>query len=180
MILSDKNINDCLNNGSILIDELDPKQIGPASIDLRLSNRAITYHDDQIFDLSIKDQIIGFDEIYYSSYTIEPGAFVLVSTREVIQLDNTLCAEIFGKSSLGRQGLQVHAAGFIDPGFCGNITLQLTNRSNVPVVITEGMKICQIVFHKLLDNSNVDYSKRETSLYKNSEGVVLGKNNNLT
>jgi dCTP deaminase len=180
MVLSDKNIHDSIKYGNILIDDFDPMLVGPASLDLRLGNKAMSYSSEQIIDLSIKEQVIDYNQISYTSYVLEPNDFILASTLETIQIDNTICAEVFGKSSLGRFGLQVHSAGFIDPGFCGNITLQLSNRSNVPIVITSGMKICQLVFHKLLDNADVDYSQRETSLYRNSNGVVVGKKNNLT
>lgn len=137
MILSDRSIRDQLEQGFLVIDPPPgDSAIQPASVDLTLGNSFRSPYADQPFTIT--------DGIYY---TLVPGETMLATTNEHVEIPSMMAARVEGKSSFGRQFLMVHAtAGFVDPGFKGQITLELANLSKVAIPLTIGAPICQISF----------------------------------
>lgn len=141
MILGEEKIREYLETGLLEISPLEDDQIRPASIDLSLHEELaipeynVFYSFDDDFEIS-KNHVRNF---------LRPGLFTLGSTREYIKLPNNLSGIVYGRSSIGRNGLIIENAGFIDPGFEGNITLELLNCTKTPMQLKEGMRICQIV-----------------------------------
>jgi len=151
MILSDRSIKDGVAQGRIVITPYDESLIQPASVDIRLDGRFRVFRNYKytcIDPKAAQDELtemvtVGEDE----PFIVHPGEFILGNTVERISLGDDLVARLEGKSSLGRLGLIVHAtAGYIDPGFTGNITLELSNVANLPIKLYPGMKIGQISF----------------------------------
>lgn len=152
MILSDTTIKERIDLGDLVVDILQPGAIQPASIDLRLGTELLRYEylgvppDFEVNQESIKAGFMvpmEFDPIHGVSFS--PGLFLLGSTLEWIKIPVDLVGRIEGKSSLGRLGLMVHStAGFVDPGFEGQLTLELYNVSPYPIRLLPGMKIAQL------------------------------------
>lgn len=143
MILSDRTIRKLLSTGELVIDPLDDIQVGPASVDLRLGNNFLTPRTHAgIYDL---DQSITYDRVEGDEFVIPTHGFVLATTREFVRLPNDLTAFVEGRSSIGRSGLFIQNAGWVDPGFEGAITLELYNANSAPMRITAGRRICQLV-----------------------------------
>jgi dCTP deaminase len=131
-----------------LVKPYEPTYVQPASIDVRLADhfRVFEPHDEGYIDLAEPVDITKF--VQRDRFVLHPGEFVLGVTEEVVQMPLDLVARIEGKSSLGRLGLIVHAtAGFIDPGFTGRITLEMTNLLRMPIVLRPGKLIAQLSFH---------------------------------
>lgn len=150
MILSDVDIQGALAHGFLDVHPLDVSQIQPASIDLKLSDkfRMFNKHAYGFIDpLQEQKNLTREVEIPKGeSFVIHPGQFVLGSTAERVRLSDNIAGMVEGISSLGRLGLVVHAtAGFIDPGFEGNITLEMTNVAGLPIILTPGMRVGQLV-----------------------------------
>jgi dCTP deaminase len=148
-VLSDGTIRRLVQEGRLRIDPWDPSLVQPASVDLRLGTSFRVFHNHRAhaIDLAnpprdLTEQIkISLDE----SFVIHPGEFALGATQEWVELPDDLVARIEGKSSLGRLGLIVHAtAGFVDPGFAGTLTLEITNLTRVPIVLWPGKPIAQL------------------------------------
>ena len=132
-VLSDKDIKNRINE--LFNSPISLNDIQPASVDLHLS--------DELIDL---DGVISVLE-YGEEYVLQPGEFILGSTSEIVTIPNDLVAQVDGKSSIGRLGVAIHiTAGFIDPCFNGNITLEIKNVSNKPFILRKDMSIAQIVF----------------------------------
>ncbi|MGZ4270632.1 MAG: dCTP deaminase [Solirubrobacteraceae bacterium] len=153
-VLSDGTIRRLVDEGRILIDPWDDGMVQPASVDLRLGDSFRVFHNHRIgaIDLArIPDNLterVTVDE--GESFVIHPGEFVLGRTEEHVTLPDDIVARIEGKSSLGRLGLIVHAtAGFVDPGFTGTLTLEITNLTRVPIVLWPGKPIAQLSFMTL-------------------------------
>jgi dCTP deaminase len=159
LILSDSQILAMLKTGSLVIHPLeDPEiQIQPASVDLRLDNTFMVMRHSSIpFIDPLQDLPTHYmDErrIYPSdgeTFIIHPGEFVLAATIERVKLPDNLVGRVDGRSSLGRLGLQMHStAGFIDPGFEGTVTLEMSNIGRLPVRLHPGMRVCQISFETM-------------------------------
>lgn len=163
MILSDRDIKHRLAGRGLVIEPLTEENIEPCSVDLTLA--------DVEAERRMKRNERG--EIVLLSWYLDPGEFALACTRESIRIPDDLAAFVHGKSSLGRQGLFVENAGLVDPGFEGQITLELFNASSEPVILTPGQKICQVVFHKLLSPCAVPYGDpRRKSRYQHQTGVT--------
>jgi dCTP deaminase len=153
-VLSDRTIKEALASHRLVIDPLDEDAIQPASVDLRLdsdfrvlktTSRPFVDVREPVDDLT-ELVTIGGDE----PFVVQPGAFCLGSTLEVITLPDDIVARVDGKSSLGRLGLLVHAtAGYVDPGWTGKLTLELSNQSQMPIALYYGMRIAQISFYLL-------------------------------
>lgn len=154
MILSDTDIKNWLSNKGLEITPLDPSQLQPASVDLRLG-----YHYQKLKC----NQIIRFDcpaqytEIENETMIIPPLSFLLASTKEHIKIPPNLTAFVEGRSSIGRLGLFVQNAGWIDPGFVGNITLELFNASSQHIELKSGQRICQLVFAQVSSGVTAPY-----------------------
>jgi dCTP deaminase len=176
MILSDRTIRAELAAGRIGIDPLDDSCVQPSSVDLRLDRlfRVFLNHTTPVID--VKQDLtdltrlveIGEDD----AFILHPGEFVLGSTYEQVTLPDDLVARIEGKSSLGRLGLLIHStAGFIDAGFSGHITLELSNVANLPITLYPGMKIGQVSFLRMTTPADVPYgSKQVGSKYQGQRG----------
>lgn len=146
MVLSDVTILELLSEGRIVIEPLDPADVQPASVDLRLGPEALVFSGYRRPFIDVREEMDGFAERAAVGaevpFILHPGEFVLGVTREWIELPGDLVARLEGKNSLGRLGLVIHStAGFVDPGWKGRLTLELSNLSRLPVTLYRGMKI---------------------------------------
>jgi len=153
-VLSDGTIRRLIEDGRIRIDPWDPRMLQPASVDLRLGPSFRVFHNFRVAAIDLADPPTNLTEHVEiadgDSFVIHPGEFCLGRTEEWVELPNDLVARIEGKSSLGRLGLIVHAtAGFVDPGFQGTLTLEITNLTRVPIVLWPGKPIAQLSFMTL-------------------------------
>jgi dCTP deaminase len=176
MILSDRTIREELEAGRIAIEPLDESCIQPSSVDLRLDKlfRVFLNHTMPVIDVkqNLEDltRLVEIDE--GGAFILHPGEFVLGSTSEQVTLPDDLVARIEGKSSLGRLGLLIHStAGFIDAGFSGHITLELSNVANLPITLYPDMKIGQISFLRMTTAADVPYGSGDLkSKYQGQRG----------
>ena len=162
MVLSDRDIRAEIEGGRIVIDPFIPEAVQPSSVDLHLDRRFRVFRNSRYPFIDVRaDQPeltelveIGGDD----PFILHPGEFVLGSTFERVGLPNDLVARLEGKSSLGRLGLLIHStAGYVDPGWEGNLTLELSNVANLPITLYDGMKIGQISFQRLTSPAEVAY-----------------------
>lgn len=156
MILSDRTIRRLLADGTLGIEPLDPAQVGPASVDLRLGRSFLVPKPvSGIYSLS---EEIEYERSETDEFIVPPHGFVLATTAEVVRLPNDLTAFVEGRSSVGRSGLFIQNAGWVDPGFHGAITLELFNANNAPMKIGAGRRICQLVIARADDAVEQPYS----------------------
>ena len=153
MVLSDIDIKKNIENKKIGIDPFDDECLQPASYDLHLSSKFLIFenHSKEYIDVKSREQYTKLIDIKnLGFFIIHPREFTLGATIEYIKIPSNLVARIEGKSSLGRLGLVIHAtAGFVDPGFEGTLTLEISNLSNLPIKIYPEMKIAQLAFHQM-------------------------------
>ena len=176
MILSDRSIREALAAGRIVIDPLDEACLQPSSIDVKVSHlfRVFRNHSHAVID--VKKELAGLTELVEmnldEAFVLHPGEFVLGSTLERVAIASDLVARVEGKSSLGRLGLLIHStAGFIDAGFDGHITLELSNVANLPITIYPGMKIGQVSFMTMTTPADKPYgSGARGSKYQGQRG----------
>ncbi len=143
MILSDRKIEELLDSGVLGIEPIDRGQIEPASVDLRLGNTFLVPRvTSGIFSMSEPPE---YEEVKSDVFVVPAHGFVLGTTRELIRLPNNLTAFVEGRSSIGRMGLFIQNAGWVDPGFEGHITLELYNANSAPMRVEAGRRICQLV-----------------------------------
>ncbi|WP_394953053.1 dCTP deaminase [Scardovia wiggsiae] len=176
MLLSDRDIRKAYAGGRISLAPWDSAMVQPASVDVRLdrffrvfNNHKYTYVDPAENQGDLTQQFeVAADE----PWILHPGEFILGSTWEYVKLDPTIAARLEGKSSLGRLGILTHStAGFVDPGFEGHITLELSNVSNLPVKLWPGMKIGQMCFFDLSSEAEFPYgSGKNGSHYQGQRG----------
>ncbi len=165
MVLSDRTIKEKVAAGRIVIDPLDERDIQPASVDLHLDRRLLVFRNstapyiDLRADLpSLTEQIEIDNDV---PFILHPGEFVLASTLEHVELPTDIVGRLEGKSSLGRIGLLIHStAGYVDPGWKGRLTLELTNVARLPVTLYSGMRIGQISFLTLTTDVDRPYGSR--------------------
>ena len=150
MILSDKTILKMLENKSLTITPVEKEQIQPASVDVRLGNTFSIVEDMSRGILSLDNEIV-YKTITADTYVLLPGQFVLASTMEYFELPDNLTAFVEGRSSLGRIGLFIQNAGWVDPGFRGEITLELFNANRCAIELKAGRRVGQLVFAQLDD-----------------------------
>lgn len=148
MILSDKTIKSLLQNGTLSISPLEDDQIQPASVDIRLGNTFSIVEDSSTGILTLTNKI-AYKEMQAETYLLLPGQFVLATTKEYISLPDDLTAFVEGRSSLGRMGLFIQNAGWVDPGFSGEITLELFNANRCAIELQAGRRIGQLVFARM-------------------------------
>jgi dCTP deaminase len=162
VVLSDRDIRAQIEAGRIVIDPFIPEAVQPSSVDLHLDRRFRVFRNSRYPFIDVREPQpeltelveIGGDE----PFILHPGEFVLGSTLERVELPNDLVARLEGKSSLGRLGLLIHStAGYVDPGWEGNLTLELSNVANLPITLYDGMKIGQISFQRLSSPVEVGY-----------------------
>ena len=176
MIFSDRTIKEAITNGRITIDPYDEVMVQPSSVDIRCGAafRVFENHRYALIDPKTpqSDLTIGVTATESEPFILHPGEFVLGSTLETIGLSDDVVARIEGKSSLGRLGLLIHStAGFIDPGFRGQVTLELSNVANLPIAIYPGMKIGQVSFYQMTTPAEFPYGSPELgSKYQNQTG----------
>ena len=157
MILSDKTIQKMLENGELTIAPLEPDQIQPASVDIRLGSTFSVVEDSPTGIISM-DRKIQYKTIETDTYVLLPGQFVLATTMEYFSLPDDLTAFVEGRSSLGRMGLFIQNAGWVDPGFCGEITLELYNANRCAIELKAGRRVGQLVFAKMDDHALHPYN----------------------
>ena len=148
MILSDKTIARMLGEQSLIIKPLTEEQIQPASVDSRLGN-SFSVVDDTPRGIITMDSEIKYKSIITDTYLILPGQFVLATTMEYFELPNNMTAFVEGRSSLGRMGLFIQNAGWVDPGFKGEITLELFNANRCAIELKAGRRVGQLVFAEM-------------------------------
>ncbi len=177
MILSDRSIKEELAQGRIVIEPLDEDCIQPASVDVRLDRQIRTFPPPEHYSLldvrTDLDKITDLQEIPDPHpFVLEPGQFVLASTIETVRIPDDIVARIEGKSSLGRLGLLVHAtAGYVDPGFQGQLTLELSNVAKARITLFYGMRIGQLSFLRLTTAAERPYGSPELgSKYQGQTG----------
>ena len=181
MLLSDRDIAAEIKAGRVQVDPFDPKMIQPSSVDVRLDRffRVFENHKYEVIDPSIEQSELTREVAVAPEdfFILHPGEFVLASTYEVITLPDDIAGRLEGKSSLGRLGLLTHStAGFIDPGFSGHITLELSNVANLPVKLYPGMKIGQLCLIKLSSSAEHPYgSAVYGSRYQGQRGPTPSK-----
>lgn len=181
MVLSDRSIFEEIKKRLIKIEPFNPDCIQPSSVDLHISNRFRVFKNSRYPYIDVKKQQEDLTELIEITreepFILHPGEFALGSTLERVALPDNLVARLEGKSSLGRLGLLIHStAGFIDPGFDGYLTLELSNVSNLPITIYYGMKIGQISFLQTTTPVEKPYGAKELgSRYQYQNGPTPSK-----
>lgn len=148
MILSDGTIRRMLQEGSLEISPITEEQIQPASVDVRLGNTFSVVEDTSTGIITLENEI-KYKTIETDTYLLLPGQFVLATTREYFSLPDNLTAFVEGRSSLGRMGLFIQNAGWVDPGFKGEITLELFNANRCAIELKAGRRVGQLVFAEM-------------------------------
>ena len=181
MILSDRSIREALDDGRIVIDPIGDDAVQPSSLDVRcgdgfrvFANHRYPYIDPREPQPELTELIKSHDG---EPFILHPGEFVLGSTLERVRLPDDLVARLEGKSSLGRLGLLVHAtAGFVDAGWDGWLTLELSNVATLPIALYPGMKIGQLAFFQLSTPAAAPYgSEGRTSKYQGQQGPTASR-----
>jgi dCTP deaminase len=162
MILSDRDIRAELSAGRIVIDPFVPDAVQPSSVDLHLGNRFRVFRNNRTAVIDPRQDQPELTELVEIAgddpFILHPGEFVLGATLERVALPDDLVARLEGRSSLGRLGLLIHStAGYVDPGWEGTLTLELSNVANLPIKLYDGMKIGQISFQRLTSPAEVSY-----------------------
>jgi len=179
MILSDRDIRRRLEGGDLAVEPLeDPDlQIQPASVDLRLGREFLEFQHANIpcihfgseaeVEEYVEETVVEAD----GEYILHPGDFVLGTTVERVAIPDDLIAHVQGRSSIGRLAIVIHAtAGIIDPGYVGQITLELSNLGTAPVALAPGMRISQVIFTELTSPAERPYGAERGSKYQGQEG----------
>jgi dCTP deaminase len=161
MILSDRTIREQIEAGRIVIDPFDPACVQPSSVDLHVDGEFRVFRNNRypFIDVKQEQDLTELVEVKPDeAFILHPGEFVLGSTLERVAIPDDLVARLEGKSSLGRLGLLIHStAGYVDPGWDGYLTLELSNVANLPITIYPGMKIGQISFFQLTTAADTPY-----------------------
>jgi dCTP deaminase len=176
MILSDRDLRILIEKGDLVIDPFDSDSIQPSSIDLRVGNQFRVFANSRYPYIDVRDPMEGLTEVVEASddepFILHPGEFVLGSTLERVALPDDKVGRLEGKSSLGRLGLLIHStAGFVDAGFEGYLTLELSNVANLPITLYPGMKIGQLCLFEMTSPAERPYgSKALRSKYRGQVG----------
>jgi dCTP deaminase len=184
VILSDRDVRARLARGDIkIVPEPDPEiQIQPASIDLRLGYDFQTFNYTQQAlidpaDPSSFEQLTNLIHLQEGErFIVHPGEFVLATTLEHVEIPDDLVARLEGRSSIGRLGIVIHStAGYIDPGFKGRITLEISNLGRIAVALYPGMRICQIAFEEMSSPVSESYGAKRTAKYQGQQTTTLSR-----
>ncbi len=167
MVLSDGEIQELIERKVLCIEPLEEHQIQPASVDIRLGNTFCVLEDTSGGIINLQDEI-GYKTIVTDRYLLLPGQFVLATTVEYFKLPDNLTAFVEGRSSLGRLGLFIQNAGWVDPGFEGEITLELFNANRCAIELQAGYRIGQLVFAKMERDALHPY----TGKYQRQKGAT--------
>lgn len=181
MLLSDRDIVASLTSGRVVLAPYDEAMVQPSSVDVRLDRffRLFDNHKYPVIDPAENQpdltRLVEVDP--HEAFVLHPGEFVLASTYEAVTLPDDVAARLEGKSSLGRLGLLTHStAGFIDPGFSGHVTLELSNVATLPIKLWPGMKIGQLCFFQLSSPAEHPYgSERHGSRYQGQRGPTASR-----
>jgi dCTP deaminase len=181
LIFSDRSIREAIESGRIQIDPYEPTHVQPSSVDLRVGDGFRVFMNHKYSQIDPRDPQSDLTQLVQVSanepFMLHPGEFVLGSTLERVKLGNDVVARLEGKSSLGRLGLLIHStAGFIDPGFEGHITLELSNVATLPIAIYPGMKIGQVSFYQMTTEADLPYGSPELgSKYQGQSGPTASR-----
>lgn len=178
MIISDLSLQKMLNEGSIVVEPLEDYQVQPASIDLRLGDHFLTV-DEHAMGLISMDEPITYREINRDEIIIPPKSFILATTMEYIKLPDNMTAFVEGRSSIGRMGLFIQNAGWVDPGFEGEITLEIFNANSLPIKLHAGRRICQLVFAEM-DQTTTNPYRGKYQGQRKARGSDVRKDNEFT
>ncbi len=176
MIFSDRDLRTLIDEGKLVIEPFDPRSVQPSSIDLRVGNQFRVFANSRYPYIDVKQQMDDLTELVEVSddepFILHPGEFVLGSTLERVALPDDVVGRLEGKSSLGRLGLLIHStAGYVDPGFSGYLTLELSNVANLPITIYPGMRIGQLSIFQMSSPAESPYgSGKLGSKYKDQVG----------
>jgi dCTP deaminase len=167
VVLSDRTIKAEIAAGRLVFDPYDEALVQPSSVDVRVDSSFRVFHNSRHPYIDVRQPMDGLTELVKvdegEPFVLHPGEFVLGQTLERVKIPDDLVARLEGKSSLGRLGLVIHStAGFVDPGFEGNLTLELSNLANLPITIYEGMPIGQISFMRMDEAVERPYGEAET------------------
>jgi dCTP deaminase len=167
VVLSDRTIREEIESGRLVFDPYEPSMVQPSSVDVRVDNRFRVFHNARYPFIDVRQPMDDLTELVEvqrdQPFILHPGEFVLGQTLERVRLPDDLVARLEGKSSLGRLGLLIHStAGFVDAGFEGNLTLELSNVANLPITIYHGMPIGQISFMRMDGPVESPYGSDET------------------
>lgn len=181
MLLSDRDILHSIDEGAIGLDPWEPAMVQPSSVDVRMDRyfRVFENHRYPFIDPAEEQpeltRLVEVDPD--DAFVLHPGEFVLASTLEQVSLTSGIAARLEGKSSLGRLGLLTHStAGFIDPGFSGHVTLELSNMATLPIKLWPGMKIGQLCFFRLTSQTLHPYGSNEYgSHYQGQRGPTASR-----
>ncbi|PPK67963.1 dCTP deaminase [Actinokineospora auranticolor] len=176
MLLSDRDLRVELDAGRLGVEPFDAAMVQPSSIDVRLDRFFRVFNNTRYTHIDPRQQQDDLTSLVEAAddepFVLHPGEFVLGSTFENVTLPDDLAGRLEGKSSLGRLGLLTHStAGFIDPGFTGHITLELSNVANLPITLWPGMKIGQLCLFRLSSSAEFPYGSKEAgSRYQGQRG----------
>ncbi len=148
MVLSDNTIRQMLASGTLKVEPIQDQQIQPASIDLRLGRFFLKVDENRTECITMKEQL-RYVELERDEIVIPPQTFMLATTMEYIKLPDSITGFVEGRSSIGRMGLFIQNAGWVDAGFEGEITLELFNANRLPIKLEAGRRICQIVLAQM-------------------------------
>jgi dCTP deaminase len=165
-VLSDRDIRAAIESGDVVVRPYDPADLQPSSVDLHLDNRFRVFHNNRYAFIDVRAPQPDLTELVTITedepFILHPGEFVLGQTLEWTELPDDLVARLEGKSSLGRLGLLIHStAGYVDPGWKGNLTLELSNVAKLPIALYFGMKIGQISFFRMSSPVERPYGSKE-------------------
>lgn len=181
MLLADRDIRAAVEEGRVVLDPYDPEMVQPASIDIRMDRYFRVFENHRYPNIDPSQDQPELTRVIEPEqgepFVLHPGEFVLASTYEVVTLADDVAARLEGKSSLGRLGLLTHStAGFIDPGFTGHVTLELSNVSTLPIKLWPGMKIGQLCFFTLTSPAEEPYGAgTKGSRYQGQRGPTASR-----
>lgn len=162
MILSDRSIREEIQRERIRVEPLDPNCVQPSSVDLHLFDDFLVFRNSRRPFIDVREPQSDLTDLIRvpegEAFILHPGEFVLGSTSEIVGIPDDLVGRLDGKSSLGRCGLMIHStAGYVDPGFYGRLTLELSNVANLPIALYPGMRIAQISFCRMTTPADTPY-----------------------
>lgn len=181
MLLSDRDLRSAIQTGDLVLDPFDEAMIQPSSIDVRLDRLFRVFNNSKYTHIDPKlpqEELTTLVEVDGDEpFILHPGEFVLGSTLEHVTIPADLAGRLEGKSSLGRLGLVTHAtAGFIDPGFTGHITLELSNAANLPIALYPNMKVGQLALFRMTSAAESPYGTGALgSKYQGQRGPTASK-----
>ena len=170
MILTDTAIREMMRQGDLIIEPLEEMQIQPASVDLRIGNSFLKIDENNASHITLDTPPL-YTEIKQDTIILPPHSFILATTKEYISIPANVIAFVEGRSSIGRIGLFIQNAGWVDPGFQGEITLELYNANRIPIELQSGRRICQLVLSKLPSTPSKIYQGK----YQRQKGATGSK-----